>query len=275
MGQSGLGLPNRDYYLKSDFAKQRAAYAAYITRTMKAIGTPDPAAAAEKIMAFETYVAQLSWEPDQQRQIELLNNPYSTEQFEAYAPGVDWNQYFAGAGVPPQKRLIAGENTAIKALAELYASTPLETLKLWQEFHIASQASPYLTKKMVDSRFEFTSTLSGVTEQRPRWKRAVSMVDGSLGELVGEAYVAKYFPPAAKAKMQDLVANLKLAMADRIKGNSWMSPSTKEAALAKLAKMNVMVGYPDKWRDYSGLAIEPTTSMPTPKPRASSTPTTR
>ncbi|MEO1967489.1 MAG: M13 family metallopeptidase [Sphingomonadaceae bacterium] len=255
MGQSGLGLPNRDYYLKADFAKQRAAYTAYITRTMKAIGNPDPTAAAEQIMAFETYVAQLSWEPDQQRQIELLNNPYSTQEFEAYAPGVDWNQYFAGAGIAPQKRLIAGENTAIKALAELYNSTPLETLKLWQEFHIASQASPYLTKKMVDSRFKFTSTLSGVTQERPRWKRAVSMVDGSLGELVGEAYVAKYFPPVAKAKMQALVANLKLAMADRIKSNTWMSASTKEAALDKLHKMTVMVGYPDKWRDYSGLTI--------------------
>jgi len=258
MGQGGLGLPNRDYYLDPQFAKQRAAYSDYIERTLKAIGTPDAHESAQKIMAFETYVAELSWTPGEQRQIEKENNPYTTAEFEAYAPGIDWNQFFEGAGVPPQKRMIVGENTAVKALAQLYAATPLDTLKTWQKFHVADQASPYLTKAMVDSRFKFTSTLSGVTENRPRWKRGVDIVSGTMGELVGQDYVEKYFPPVAKAKMEDLVKNLKLAMADRIKGNSWMSAGTKEAALDKLSRMDVMVGYPDKWRDYSTLQVSPT-----------------
>jgi putative endopeptidase len=255
LSQGGIGLPEKDYYFNPQFAPQRAAYRDYIVRTMKAIGTPNPAEAAGKIMAFETEVAELSWDVADRREIEKLNNPYSTEELKAYAPGLDWDAFFAGADIPPQKRLIAQENTAIKRLAALYAATPLETLKLWEQFHVASQASPYLDKAMVDSRFEYTSSLSGVSQQLPRWKRAISLVNGSLGELVGQAYVDKYFPAVAKKKMEDLVANLKLAMGGRIKGNSWMSPATKEAALEKLGKMDVMVGYPDKWRDYGPLQI--------------------
>ena len=150
------------------------------------------------------------------------------------------------------------ENTAVQRLAKLYDSTPLETLKLWQAFHVADQASPYLNKAMVDSRFAYTSKLSGVSQNRARWKRGVTFSNGSVGELVGQDYVAKYFPAASKAKMEVLVANLKLAMADRIKVNSWMSDATKAEALTKLENTIVMVGYPDKWRDFSGLEVSPT-----------------
>ncbi|MBO0749061.1 MAG: M13 family metallopeptidase, partial [Porphyrobacter sp.] len=258
LGQGGIGLPEKDYYFNPQFATQRQAYRDYIERTMKAIGTPDPAGAAAKIMAFETEVAELSWDAGDRRQIEKINNPYSTDELKAYAPGIDWDAYFAGADIPAQKRMIVGENTAVKRLAALYATTPLDTLKLWQEFHVADQAAPYLNKAIDDSRFKYTSSLTGVTENQPRWKRAVSLANGSLGELVGQAYVEKYFPPVAKARMEDLVKNLKLAMADRIKANSWMSPATKEAALEKLSKMDVMVGYPDKWRDYGPLQISAT-----------------
>ena len=258
MGQGGIGLPEKDYYFNPQFATQRQAYFNYIARTLKAIGTPNPTAAASQIMAFETEVAALSWDSADRRQIEKINNPYSTDELKAYAPGVDWDAYFAGAEIPPQKRIIVNENTAVKRLAALYAATPLETLKLWQEFHVADQAAPYLNKAMVDSRFKYTSSLSGVTENQPRWKRAVSLVNGSLGELVGQSYVEKYFPPVAKMKMEELVKNLKLAMGDRIKANSWMSEATKQAALEKLGKMDVMVGYPDKWRDYGPLQISAT-----------------
>ena len=256
-GQSGLGLPQKDYYFKEDYAKQRAAYQDYIERTMRRLGNPDPASAASRILAFETYVAVLSWDAADQRDITKVNNPMSTAELVAYAPGIDWDAYFAGANLAPQERIIVNENTAIKALSGLYAATPLETLKLWQEFHVADQASPYLDKAMVDSQFAFTSTISGVSEQRPRWKRAVDMVDGSLGELVGEDYVEEFFPALAKQRMDELVANLKLAMGDRIRENSWMSEPTKQAALEKLSRMDVMVGYPEDWRDYSGLAIVP------------------
>ncbi|MEQ1542321.1 MAG: M13 family metallopeptidase [Novosphingobium sp.] len=255
LGQGGIGLPEREYYLAPQFKAQRDAYAAYIERTMRAVGNPSPAAAAKAIMAFETAIATKSWVIADRRDIDKVNNPMSSAQLAAYAPGLDWAQYFAGAKIPAQKRIVVGEKTAVRDLARIYAATPLATLKLWQQFHVADQAAPYLTKAMVDSRFEFTKTLTGVTTLRPRWKRAVQLVDGSLGELVGQDYVKQHFPPQAKAKMEDLVANLKLAMADRIRTNDWMAGATKAAAQDKLAKMDVMVGYPDTFRSYDALKI--------------------
>ncbi|KTE03989.1 M13 family metallopeptidase [Sphingopyxis sp. H115] len=257
LGQGGLGLPERDYYLNDSFKPQRDAYRAYIARTMKMIGNAAPEKAADAIMAFETEIAKVSWAIADRRDIGKINNPMSSEELAAYAPGLDWSAWFAGAGIAPQKRIIVNENTAIRDIAALYAKTPLDTIKLWQQFHVANNAAPYLPKAFVDSRFEYTKALSGVGELRPRWKRGLTLVDGSLGELVGETYSKQYFPASAKTKMEALVANLKLAMGDRIRANSWMAPATKEAALAKLAKMDVMVGYPDKWRDYSGLRIDP------------------
>jgi putative endopeptidase len=253
--QAGLGMPNRDYYLKAAFKPQRDAYRAYVERTMKAIGQPNPAAAAGRVLAFETAIAKVSWASADRRDIDKTNNPMSSATLAKYAPGVDWSAFFAGANVPAQKRMIVNEKSAIRDIAALYAKTPLSTLKEWEAFHTADQASPYLNKAMVDSRFGYTKTISGVTEQRPRWKRAVTLVDGSLGELVGQDYVSRYFPPSSKAKMVELVANLKTAMAARIQGNSWMSDATKKAAVDKLAKMAVMVGYPDKFRDYGPLEI--------------------
>ncbi len=257
LGQGGIGLPDRDYYLNDSFKPQREAYRAYIARTMKMIGNPDPEKAADAVLAFETEIAKVSWAIAERRDLGKINNPMSSEALAAYAPGLDWSAWFAGAEIPAQKRIIVNENTAIRDIAALYGKTPLDTLKLWQEFHVADNAANYLSDDWVDSRFEFSKALSGVTEMRPRWKRGLRLVDGSLGELVGEEYAKQYFPPSAKAKMETLVANLKLAMGDRIRGNSWMAPATKEAALAKLDKMDVMVGYPDKWRDYSGLKIDP------------------
>jgi putative endopeptidase len=255
--QAGLGMPNRDYYLKPEFKKQRDAYRAYMERTFKAIGAAAPAAAANRVMAFETAIAQKSWASADRRDIDKTNNPMSSAQLAKYAPGLDWAAFFTGAKIPPQKRMIVNENTAIRDLAGIYERTPLTTLKEWEAFHTADQAAPYLNKAMVDSRFDYVKTISGVTEQRPRWKRSVSLVDGSLGELVGQDYVAHYFPPSSKAKMVELIGNLKAAMAERIKGNSWMSPATKTAAVDKLSRMDVMVGYPDKFRDYSRLDVRP------------------
>ena len=257
LSQAGLGLPNRDYYLKPEFKKQLDAYRAYAERTFKAIGNPNPAAAADRLVAFETEIAKASWPSADRRNIDKTNNPMSAAELAKYAPAFPWTSYFAGAKIPAQKRMIIRENSAIKAIADIYAKTPLTTLKEWEAFHTTFQASPYLPKAMVDSRFDFVKTLSGVDQQLPRWKRAITLVDGSMGELVGQDYVAKYFPPSSKAKMVELIGNLKAAMAARIQGNNWMSPATKTAAVEKLGKMNVMVGYPDKFRDYSALTIEP------------------
>ncbi|HKX87738.1 MAG TPA: M13 family metallopeptidase, partial [Sphingopyxis sp.] len=257
LGQAGIGLPERDYYLNDSFKPQRDAYRAYIARTMNMIGSADAKKAADAILAFETEIAKVSWAIADRRDVGKINNPMSSDELAAYAPGLDWKAWFEGAGIAPQKRMIVNENTAVRDIAALYARTPLDTIRLWQQFHVADNAAPYLSKAFVDSRFEYTKALSGVDELRPRWKRGLTLVDGSLGELVGETYSRQYFPANAKAKMETLVANLKLAMGDRIRSNSWMAPATKEAALAKLAKMDVMVGYPDKWRDYSGLKIDP------------------
>ncbi|UYH56126.1 M13 family metallopeptidase [Qipengyuania sp. SS22] len=255
MFSGGLGLPEKEYYFDEKFADQRGAYLAYLERTFRNIGEASPREAASRVMTFETYVAQLNWDAEQKRQIEKINNPMSGSELAAYAPGVDWDAFFAGHNIPPQERIIVTDNTAMKAIAALFASTDLDTLKLWQKAQAAHQASPYLNQKMVESRFRYTSALNGTSEQRARWKRAVDTIDGSLGELVGEAYVDEYFPKIAKTRMDELVRNLKLAMGDRIGENDWMSPETKDAALDKLERMDVMVGYPEKFRDYSQLPM--------------------
>lgn len=256
VGQDGIGLPERDYYLKDGFKKQRDAYAAYVERTFKLIGDPDPAGSAQKVLAFETAAATVSWAAADRRDLDKVINPMSADELAAYAPGLDWAAWFGGMGLNPPKRLIVGEKTAVRDLAKLYADTPLATLKAWETFHVANQAARFLSKEFVDSRFEFVKSLTGVGTITPRWKRGVGLVDQELGELVGKDYVEQHFPAQAKARMVELVGNLKAAMADRIRTNPWMSEPTREAALAKLAKMEVMVGYPDKWRDWAGLKID-------------------
>ena len=256
MGQSGLGLPDRDYYLNDNFKRQRDAYRAYVERLFTMIGYAEPAKAADALLAFETSVAKASWAAADRRDIDKVNNPMSIAELQSYAPGVDWDAYLTAAEISKRDHAIVAEKSAIKDIAALYAQTPLDTLKAWETFHVADQAAPYLSKRFVDSRFEFTKTLSGVTAQRPRWRRATDLIDGSLGELLGHAYVDQYFPPTSKAKMNELVANLKTAMGARIEKLEWMSADTKKAALEKLSKMEVKVGYPDKWRDYSQLKLD-------------------
>jgi putative endopeptidase len=253
---AGMGLPDRDYYLTDKYSTQRDAYRAYIQRTLEMIGTPDASAAADQVLAFETEIAKISWPQADLRDIDKLNNPMTLAQLRAYAPQFDWEGYLGEAKVL-SPHMIVGDNTAVKAMAGLYDRTPLETLKTWQRFKVADQASNYLSKRFVDSKFAYTKTLTGAKELRPRWRRGIGEVDGRLGELLGKTYVDRYFPAKSKTMMEDLVTNLKHAAAKRIQGNSWMEPATKKAALAKLAKMDVMVGYPDKFRDYSKLVMKP------------------
>jgi len=257
LDQSGLGLPDRDYYLTDGFKPQREAYRAYIERTLGMIGRPDPAGEAAAIMALETKIAQASWTNVDERDIDKTINPMKLVELQTYAPGLDWSAHLDAAGTPGQDKVIVGPKTAVQALAALYAATPLDTLKAWEAFHVTDNASPYLSKRFDQSQFEFKKTLSGVSQQEPRWKRGVNLIDASLGEALGQEYVRIYFPPQSKAMMQDLVANLKTALAARIQQAAWMAPTTKAEALKKLAKMDVQVGYPDKWRDYSGLKIAP------------------
>ncbi|MDE2561371.1 MAG: M13 family metallopeptidase [Sphingomonadales bacterium] len=257
VNQDGLGMPNRDYYLEAKFKPQRDAYRAWVQKALQMTGTPGAAAKADAILAFETALAKVSWTNAESRDIDKTNNPMSTAEFAAYAPGVDWKAYFAGAKVPDQSRMIIGEKTAIQQLAQIFGKTSLDTLKAWERFHVINQASPYLSDAFVDAHFDYARTLSGVKQLEPRWKRGVNLVNGSVGELVGQEYVRLHFPPAAKSAMEWLVVNLKAGMADRIRHNTWMSDATKLQALEKLSRMDVMVGYPDTWRDWSGLTIKP------------------
>jgi putative endopeptidase len=256
VGSGGMGLPDRDYYLLDKYKPQRAAYRAYIQRTFELTDTPNASAAADQVLAFETEIAKVSWPQADLRDLDKLNNPMNPAQLAAYAPGMDWNRYLADTRINSPK-LIVGDNTAVKAVAALYDKTPLETLKNWQRFRVADQAGNYLSKRFVDNKFAFTRTLTGAKELRPRWRRGIGEVDGRLGELLGETYVQRYFTPQSKAAMEELVANLKKAAAVRIQGNSWMEEATKKAAITKLGRMDVMVGYPEKFRDYSKLQMKP------------------
>jgi putative endopeptidase len=255
IGQSGLGLPDRDYYLTDGFKPQLAAYTAFVERALKMAGYPDPAKSAADVVAFETKVAKASWEVAARRDIDKTYNPTTVAELNTYAP-FPWAPYLAAAGMPGLTQVVLGEKTAVRDIAKVYDETSLDTLKAWQTFNVIAETSPYLSKRFVDSRFEYVKVLTGQSALRPRWKRGVQLVDGSLGEVVGQTYVAKYFPPSSKAQMVELIANLKTAMAARIQKAPWMSPATKTEAETKLSKMQVMVGYPDKWRDYSGLKLD-------------------
>ena len=261
LGSGGLGLPDRDYYLSDTprFKEIRAKYVAYVAKLLTLARWPDPQANAEAVMALETKLAEASWTRIQRRDRDKTYNPMTPAELAAYAPGFDWSGYFAELEVPGLDRVIVSDNTAFPAKAKTFGETPLDTLKAWEAFHTIDGAAPVLSKAYVDTRFEFRSkTLAGQPELQARWKRAVTAIDGSLGEAVGQVYVARYFPPSAKAQMLELVGNIKLALRHRIEGLDWMSPETKQKALAKLDQFTVKIAYPDKWRDYSKLAVSST-----------------
>ncbi|WP_394762214.1 M13 family metallopeptidase [Phenylobacterium sp.] len=269
LSQAGLGLPDRDYYLKPAFAEKKAAYRAYIETLLTLEGWPDAAGKAAAIVALETRIAEASWTKSEQRNPDTTYNPYTVAALEKAAPGFPWKAFLAEAGLGGPAKVVVIEKTALPKIAAIYAATPVDVLQAWLAFNVADNAAPYLSKPFATAAFEMRQkTLSGQAEEQARWKRGVHAVSGgdygagdrsdrfgNLGWAVGELYTARYFPPAAKAKVQALVADLKTAYAARIKTLDWMSPATKTEALKKLAAYNVKVGYPDKPRDYSKVAI--------------------
>jgi putative endopeptidase len=258
LSQSGLNLPDRDYYLTPQFAPKKAKYQAYVADTLKRIGWPQPEAAAKQIVDLETSIAQVSWTRVDQRDDDKTYNPMTPAELEKAAPGFPWQAFFEGAEIPAIKRVIVSENTAFPKIAAIYAGAPLPTLRAWAAFTLADSASSYLSKDFDDASFAFHSReLSGVPEQRERWKRAASLVSSQMGEALGRVYVERFFPADSKARMLSLVGDLRTALGERIKRLDWMSDVTKQKALEKLAKFNVKIGYPDKWRDYSALVVRP------------------
>lgn len=256
--QGGLGLPDRDYYLEASFAEQKAAYQAYVAKALELGGWANPEQAAADVVAFETRIAEQHWTAVQNRQIDKIYNPATLAELAAMAPGFDWAAWAEGAGIAHVPTLIAANNTAFPGMARVFAETPIETLQSWEAFHVISQASPYLSSAFVENNFNFYGkVLGGQPENQPRWKRGVTTVDGSLGEVLGREYVARHFPAESKAQMEELVANLRAAMTRRIESLDWMSPETKQQALYKMSRFGVKIGYPDEWREYDGLRLVP------------------
>ncbi len=258
MGQSGLTLPDRDYYLSDKYADKLKLYQAYVAKMLAMAGYPDPEGNAKAIVALETDIARASWTRAERRDPVKTYNPMSEADLAKTAAGFPWTSYFKAAGLDGASKVVVSENTAFPKIAAVYAATPLATLKAWEAFKTIDEAAPYLSKRFVDAQWQFKShDLRGAAEQRPRWKRAIGLVEGSLGMALGRDYVALYFPPESKAKMQEIVGYFHEALKARIENVGWMSDATKAKALEKLAKMNAKIGYPDKWKDYGKLDIKP------------------
>ncbi|ODU20893.1 MAG: peptidase M13 [Sphingomonas sp. SCN 67-18] len=257
--QSGLGLPDRDYYLKDDakLAAIRTEYAAHLARLFGLAGEPNGAARAKAIVAFETGLAKVHWTRVESRDSDKTYNKWSRADFARRAPGFDWAAYLTAAGVDGQASYIVAQPSAVTGEAKLIGATPLPVLRDYLMVRTLDGYAPYLSKAFVDENFAFNgTTLSGTPQNRPRWKRGVALVTASLGEAVGEKYVAQYFPPESKAAADALVKNVIAAMDNRLANLAWMAPETKAKARAKLAAFTPKIGYPDKWRDYSALQVK-------------------
>jgi putative endopeptidase len=269
IGQSGLGLPDRDYYLKPEFAAKKEAYLAYVGKLLKLEQWPDAQARAQDVVGFETKIAEASWSKAEQRDPVAEYNPMGVADLEKFAPGFAWKEFLQQAKAGAISHVVVGEKSAFPKLSGVYAQTPLETIKAWQAFHIADNAAPYLSKGFGDAYFELHGrTLQGQKEQQVRWKQGVYAVSGgdfgvgdrygtfgTLGFGVGQLFTGKYFPPEAKARIEALVDNLKAAYHARIEKLDWMGDATKKEALRKLETYTIKVGYPDHPRDYSKLVI--------------------
>jgi putative endopeptidase len=258
--QSGLGLPDRDYYLKDDavYRELRAKYAAHIERLLKLAGEPDAAGKAKSIVALETQIATAHWPRAKRRERDLTYNPHTRAELPAFAPGFPWPALLTGAGLGEQPRFIVREPDAVQALAALFDKVPVERWQAYLKYHYLVGNADVLPKAFDQEVFDFYGrTLHGQPEQRVRWKRAVIAVDRGLGEAAGELYVQRYFPPSSKQQMIELVENLRAAYRERIEHLAWMGPQTRKLALEKLAAFRPKIGYPDKWRDYSLLEVKP------------------
>ena len=259
--QAGIGMGDRDYYLLEDegSAKMRDAYRAYINKLFTLAGSsPEQAdAAVDAVMKIEKAIAEISYGREDLRDSQKNYNKLAYEDFKQIESPLDWDVYFESMGLAGLKELDAKQINFYKDMNKALRNTTVDEQKYYLAFNLLSAAAPYLSDDFVDADFEFYGkVMSGKQEQQPRWKRSLNTVNGALGEAVGEMYVEKYFPASSKEKMLTLVGNLQTALSERINGLEWMSDTTKAKAQEKLAAFTVKIGYPDKWRDYSGLEIK-------------------
>jgi predicted metalloendopeptidase len=256
--QAGLGLPDRDYYLKVDDARFREVlkqYQVHIAQMLTLAGNGHAARDAKAIVALETQLAKAQWTKVENRDPVKTYNKYAFAALPGLIPGYDWKHYLSAAGIDGKTDyLIVSQPTYLTAFGRQLRTTSLADWKAYFKWHVLSDLAPYLSKPFVDANFAFYGTvLRGVPENRPRWKRGVSLVNESIGEGLGKLYVARHFPPENKARMQALVGNLLAAYKESMESLDWMGPETRQKAIEKLSKITLKIGYPDKWRDYSAL----------------------
>jgi putative endopeptidase len=256
--QSGLGLPDRDYYLKDDpvYVAIRGKYVEHITRLLTLAGDQDAAEQAKEILATETKIAQLHWPVAKRRQRDLTYNPRTRAELEQMAPGFYWETMLATLGVDAQPQFVVRETDAVQGLAQAFLKVPVKTWRAYFRYHYLVSVAEVLPRAFDEETFDFYGrTLSGQKEQRPRKLLAVEAVNTALGEAVGELFVARHFPPSSKEQVLQLVENLRASYAERIQHLQWMTPDTKKVALEKLAAFHPKIGYPEQWRDYSAFSV--------------------
>ncbi len=261
--QSGLGLPDRDYYLEETYAEIREAYRQHIQTMWQLAGLgdePTAHAAAERVLSLETSLARLHWDKVRNRDPQATYNLVPVVELDQLAPGLDFADFLREVGALDRvSEVNVGQPDYVAGLAELVTDVPLADWQDYLRWHVVVRSASLLTAELDEANFAFYGTrLRGIPEQRPRWKRGVDLVQGAMGEALGQVYVERHFPPANKDRMVELVANLLAAFAESIDSLSWMTPETKVEAHAKLATFRPKIGYPDRWRDYSALSVTPT-----------------
>lgn len=258
--QAGTSLPEREYYLSKDakYAEVRAKYVEFLTKIFGMVGRPNAAADAKAVLALETEIARVQWTPAESRDAVKTYNKVAVAKFNSEYPGFDWATWMKVQGLDKAPNAIVSQPSFFKGVSALATKTPIESWKAWLTAQVVIGEGRLLSKAFVDANFDFfAKTLNGQQAQRPRWKRGVTLVNGSLGEAVGKLYVDKHFPPEAKVRMEKMIANLLEAYKQSITSLDWMTPETKKEALVKLGKFTTKIGYPDKFRSYAGLDLKP------------------
>ena len=256
--QAGLGMGNRDYYLDAENKAFREGYVQWLTKAFTMLGWEDAAATAEKVLAFETKMAKSFRSNVELRDVAAGYNPMTKAEFVAKYPQFNWNAYFSQMGIGDFDKVIVGQPEVLDAVFALFTKEDIEIVKAYMAANVISSAAGYVGDELYAAYFDFFGRqMSGQQEMRPRWKRAMAVPNGLLGEAVGEIYVKKYFPESDKVRMTEMVKNLQVALGQHIDALEWMSDATKAKAHEKLNTFTVKIGYPDKWKDYSTLTIDP------------------
>jgi putative endopeptidase len=258
-GQGGLGMPNRDYYLRegAQYDAYRTAYRAYMVDIQRLAGLSDPEGRADRIIALERRIAEAHWTPERNRDIQAINNPMNRAQLAALAPQFNWDTYLQRRGLGSVPSVIAMQTTAITATGQLLDQVPLSTWKEYLTFHFINNFAQVLPRAFDEAKFNFFNrTLGGQQQQRDRWKRGIQLVNAAMGEAVGKIYVERHFPAESRRQMNELIGNLRAAFGERLRASDWMDEQTRTAALAKLDAFEPRIGHPVVWIDYSNYRVD-------------------